>query len=300
MSRPATRISLGPLQYHWPRSEMFEFYEGIVECPVDIVYIGETVCSKRRELRHRDWMDIAARLQQAGKEVVFSSLALIEAESELGYLRRACNEGNLLVEANDMAAVHLLAGKAPFVAGPALNINNPRALGRLLDLGLKRWVAPIETTRDVFNSMRNAIDAPVEYELLAWGRMPLAYSARCYTARAHDLNKDDCQNCCIRYPDGLPLHTRDDEEFLVINGIQTMSARTFYRFTEDCDIDIADILRVSPQRHGTQGVLHVLDALRRDDLDTARAIALLEEHAPVGLCNGYWHGQAGMADQRHP
>jgi collagenase-like PrtC family protease len=48
-----------------------------------------------------------------------------------------------------------------------------------------------------------------ELEVIAWGRLPLAFSARCFTARALDLAKDDCGFRCIEHPDGLPLATRE-------------------------------------------------------------------------------------------
>ena len=289
------RLSLGPLLFHWPRQTMLDFYGSIEQSPVDVVYLGETVCSKRREFRHRDWIETAERLLAAGKEVVFSTLALIEAQSEIGYLRRLCESGEFMIEANDMSAVQLLAGKVSFVGGPSLNINNQRSLARLVDLGLSRWVAPVEMTLTMYKAIRSATAIPIEYELLAWGRLPLAWSARCYTARAHDLNKDDCGNCCLDYPDGMNLNTRDDEDFLIINGIQMMSMKTFYRFVDHVDLGVADLLRVSPQARGTEGVLHVLDALRHGDIKPDKALHVLEENALAGLCNGYWHGGAGMA-----
>ena len=288
------QLTLGPLPYHWPREAMADFYTRIGKSPVDVVYLGETVCSKRREFRHRDWLETAARLQTAGKQVVFSTLALVEAQSEVGYIRRLCESGDLLVEANDMSAVQLLAGKAPFVGGPSLNINNQRSLAKLIDRGLSRWVPPVEMTLAMFDAIREATTAPIEYELLAWGRLPLAWSARCYTARAYDRNKDDCGNCCIDYPDGLPLATRDGNDFLVVNGIQMMSSKTFYRFADGGGPEIADLIRVTPQSSGTEAILGVLDALRRGRIEPGTALSKLATDARGGLCDGYWHGGPGM------
>ena len=48
------KLSLGPLQYFWPRERTLAFYREAIHWPVDIVYLGETVCSKRRELRTAD------------------------------------------------------------------------------------------------------------------------------------------------------------------------------------------------------------------------------------------------------
>ena len=288
------KLTLGPLPYHWPRQAMLDFYEGIEQSPVDVVYLGETVCSKRREFRHRDWIATAEKLRAAGKEVVFSTLALVEAQSEVGYIRRLCASGDFLVEANDMSAVQLLAGRAPFVGGPSLNINNQRSLARLVDLGLSRWVAPVEMTATMHEAIREATPAAIEYELLVWGRLPLAWSARCYTARAYDRNKDDCDNCCIRHPQGLELETRDGDGFLVVNGIQTMSAKTYCRFGDTVDTGIADLWRVNPQAHGTMEVLDAVNGLRRGELEPAEALGVFETESSGGLCDGYWHGMAGM------
>ena len=78
------KLSLGPLQYFWPRERTLAFYREAAHWPVDVVYLGETVCSKRRELGTRDWIALADELAASGKEVVLSSLALVEAESEIG------------------------------------------------------------------------------------------------------------------------------------------------------------------------------------------------------------------------
>ena len=46
------KITLGPLQYYWPRNSVFAFYEAMADTAVDEIYLGETVCSRRHELRH--------------------------------------------------------------------------------------------------------------------------------------------------------------------------------------------------------------------------------------------------------
>jgi collagenase-like PrtC family protease len=295
----ATRLSLGPLQFHWPRAQMQSLYRHVADSPVDIVYLGETVCSKRREYKHQDWIDTAEQLSTAGKSVVLSTFALVEAQSELGYIRRICENGDIMVEANDMSAVQMLAGKVPFVGGPTLNVLNQRTLQKLVDLGLQRWVVPVELSRTMLAEIRAHIAEPIEYELLAWGRLPLAYSARCYTARAHKISKDECANCCIDYPDGLLLQTREDEDFLVINGIQTMSARTSCVLSElENSPGIADILRISPQIGDMESIIHLIDALRRGATTADAAARDLAGCAPGGLCDGYWHGEAGMTNAR--
>ncbi|EQD40756.1 peptidase, U32, partial [mine drainage metagenome] len=80
------QLTLGPLQYFWHRDDVFKFYRAAVQWPLDTIYLGETVCSKRRELGTRDWIALANELAESGREIVLSSLALLEAESDLSAL----------------------------------------------------------------------------------------------------------------------------------------------------------------------------------------------------------------------
>ena len=61
------KLSLGPLQYFWPRQRTLDFYGEVAGWPVVVVYLGETVCCKRRELRTVDWLELAERMAAAGK-----------------------------------------------------------------------------------------------------------------------------------------------------------------------------------------------------------------------------------------
>lgn len=273
----------------------------MADTPLDIVYLGETVCSKRRSLRPNDWLELAARLQAAGKQVVLSTLTLLEAGSALGGLKRLCDQQDYPVEANDMAAVHYLAGKRRFITGPSVNIYNARTLSVLAALGLQRWVLPVELSRDTLAAMQTTRPAGVETEVLAYGRLPLAYSARCFTARAHNLAKDDCRFRCLDYPDGMLLSTREDEPFLVLNGIQTQSARTLNLIGALDDLRQlgVDVLRISPQSAHTPAVIERFHDCLHGTCDTDAAQAELAGLMPVGPCDGYWHGGAGM-DSSHP
>jgi collagenase-like PrtC family protease len=289
------RIALGPLLYFWPRNDVFDFYQRVAASPVDVVCLGEAICSKRRELRLEDWLTIGRTLAEAGKEVVLSTLSLIEAESELITLRRICNNGEFMVEANDLAAVNLLQGH-PFTTGPSVNIYNPRTLQRLHKLGLKRWTLPVELSRETFIGMQQQRPEGVESEVLVFGRLPLAYSARCFTARARNLPKDQCELSCIDYPNGLALETQERMPFLVINGIQTQSAQTQNLLPIVSEIVSlgADLLRISPQQHGTFKAIAALD----NALNKGEPLPDLSHHMEHGECNGYWFGDAGMATDR--
>lgn len=286
------QLTLGPLQYFWPRERTLAFYREAVSWPLHTVYLGETVCSKRRELRTRDWIALAEELAAAKRQVVLSSLALIEAESELGVLQRLVDHGGFWIEANDLSAVQLCRERGvPFVAGPSLNVYNHAALAMLVEDGLRRWVPGVEQGQGLIDELLVALDAQgvarPEVEIIGWGRLPLSYSARCFTARALDVGKDQCGFRCIEHPDGLALSTREGRPFLRINGIQVQGEELTDLSPELPALRAmrVDLLRLYPQAEGMQAVVeHFVEALASDGVV-----------APIGQRNGYWHGEPGMS-----
>ena len=290
------KLSLGPLLYYWPYEQVLAFYEQIARSPVDIVYLGEAVCSRRHELRLSDWLDIARKLRDAGKEVVLSTQVLIESGADVTVLHKIAENGSFMVEANDMGAVRCVEGKVPFVGGPHLNIYNLPTLQWMAPLGMHRWVLPLELGRDDLALMQQGRPAGLQTEVFAYGRMPLAFSARCFTARHANLPKDDCQFKCMEHPDGLLMRTRESEEFLVLNGIQTQSARVYNLLLE---VDAmrglgVDVLRISPQSQHTPRILDLFHGVLHGQLAAPQAEAELHRLMPEKSCNGYWYGKPGL------
>ena len=276
------------------------FYQSISKSPVDIVYLGEAVCSKRRNLKLDDWLIIADMLDAAGKEVVLTSLALFEAESELGLLKRICGNGRYPVEANDMAAVSLLEDQSPFIVGPHINTYNPSTLALLSESGARRWVMPVELGGETLKQLQQARPDNIETEVFVYGRLPLAFSARCYTARAQNLPKDHCQFCCASYPDGLLLKTRDARSFLTLNGIQTQSASIYnliYQVPELVSLGV-DVLRISPQSEGTLETIDAFYHAMHSEVNGNRKPIEDWQIVDYEFCNGYWYGQEGMLWKR--
>jgi collagenase-like PrtC family protease len=289
------KLSLGYIPFLWRAESLRQFYQEMAGQPVDVIYLGEAVCSKRRALRTAEWIDLARDLSACGKQVVLSTLALIEARSELATLKRLCENGVFMVEANDMAAVQMMAERnLPFVAGNGINIYNTQTLRILHEAGMKRWVFPVElsaaTLEDILGEARQTgLCTDLETEVLAYGHLPLAYSARCFTARARQLPKDNCAFVCGDYPVGLPLKTQESQEIFTINGVQTLSGSIL-----DLSPEIprmrrmgVNLLRISPD--GPQ-MAEVITRFRGAiDGESSKLAGI------ANSINGYWHGQAGMS-----
>lgn len=296
------KISLGPLQYFWDREAVFKFYKEVEASETDIVYLGETVCAKRRALRLEDWLDVAASLDKAGKEAVLSTLTLIEANSDLTQVKRVCHNGLFSVEANDMAAVSMLEDRIPFIAGPHINTYNATTLGQLSDCGAYRWVMPLELDSQSLAALQRSRPNHMETEVFVFGRLPLAFSARCFTARAHNRGKDNCELVCKDYEEGMLLATRDQQPFLTLNGIQVQSARTCNlvgRLPQLVDLGV-DIIRISPQPRGTMEIVNQVRHAINAKADIKSLSAALENFMPVGPCDGYWVAQPGMNAEQEP
>jgi len=290
------KLALGPLLYYWPREAVLAFYRDAARWPVDTVYLGETVCSRRRELKLADWIAIGAELAAAGKEVVLSTAELIESDADLRAMHAVAGNGKFRVEANDMAAVRALAGKAPFVAGPFLNVYNAGTLWLLAELGATRWVAPVELSREGIAAVVAEAPEGIETEVFAYGRLPLAVSARCFTARYHNLTKDHCEFRCIDNPDGLAVDTQDGQHFLALNGVQTQSAavHSLAPLLGEARAAGADLLRLSPQSRNMAEVVAVFRDAVSGDLAPRDAAARLVPLMPAAPCDGYWHGKPGI------
>ncbi len=286
------KIAVGPVLYYWPAADMKSFYRELADSAADIVYLGESVCAKRRELSASDYLAIAQQLHEAGKEVVLSTLTLIESPADLRSLRKLCDNGEFMVEANDIGAVGLLREqRLPFVAGAAINCYNAQTLHQLLQFGMVRWVVPVEMSRDWLQQLLNQVQieetrSAFDVEVFGFGHIPLAWSARCFTARSENRAKDDCQLCCISYPDGRAVDSQDGSRLFTLNGIQTQSGPR-YNLINDLDEmqGLVDAVRISPQSAGTCDWIAEFDRARRNEPHKIR------EPADT---NGYWHKLAGI------
>src|SRR5690606_38628607 len=136
---------------------------------------------------------------------------------------------------------------------------------------------------------RQSLNKPA-LEIFAQGRLPLAWAARCYTARYHQVPKDQCGFVCQQHPEGLAVRSLEEQALFQINGIQTLSHQA-------CDLS-GDIKRM--KQMGVDAVRLSLD--HPDQVTRVSDWRALLDDAPTAqirmtaddAVNGYWHGLPGM------
>lgn len=280
----------------WSKQSVFDFYAKAAEWPVDTIYLGEVACSRRRELKPDDWLDLALDLKACGKNVVLSTLTLIESEADLRRLRRFCEQDEFLVEANDQSALQVaIRNSIPFITDPSMNIYNVATLRILAKQGLQGWNLPVELGKKTLGQLireleQEGLDLPAE--VFSWGFLPLAWSSRCFTARHYNLPKDNCEFRCLAHPDGMELRSRESQELFRINGISTLSGSRYDLMRELPDMERMGVstIRLSPEHQDMNEVVKRFDQVRRGEIPATDPLQLVE--APP--CNGYWYGQPGM------
>ena len=289
------KLTLGPVLFNWSPEKWRDFYFRIAdEAAVDSVCVGEVVCFKRAPFFDPVIADVIERLATAGKQVVLSTLALIMDDREMDSVRAITAAEDILVEANDMSAVALLAGR-PHAVGPFINAYNEGTLAYLARQGAVRVSLPGELPGKSIAGLA-AAGGP-ELEVQVFGRLPLAISARCYHARLHNLHKDGCQYVCAEDPDGLDLDTLDGDPFLAVNGTQTLSYTYCNLIGEVLEMQDMGIghFRLSPHDTDMTAVARIFrDVLdgRADPGDGFNALADLGDGTPFS--NGFYYGTEGV------
>jgi collagenase-like PrtC family protease len=288
-------LTLGPLMFNWAPDRWRDFYARIAdEAPVDRVCVGEVVCSKRLPFIADAFAPAVERLQRGGKTVLMSSLALPTLLRERRQIAELLAVPGVMVEVNDLSALPQLGGR-PFAVGPLINVYNEGTLAFLNLCGATHACLPPEMPLSAIAALA-PLAGGVTLEVWAFGRVPLAISARCYHARMHGLAKDSCQFVCAQDPDGLSVDTLDGEHFLALNGVQTLSHSYADLLGDIGALSRAGVtsLRLSP--HGCDMV--AVATIFRDAADgrcgPAEARLRLAAELPAAqFSNGFLHGEPG-------
>ena len=289
------QLTLGPVLYHWSPERWRDFHYRIAdEAQVDVVVVGEAVCSKRAPFKQDHLPAVVERLEAAGKCVLHPSLILISLPRERRQTRELMQSDEAEVEINDLSCLAGVAGK-PFAVGPFVNVYNEAAAGFLAARGAMRICLPPELPLSAVAAITAAVPQ-VATEVFAFGKVPLAISARCYHARAHKLTKDNCRFVCEQDPEGMPVKTLDGAGFLAVNGVQTLSDSCASLLRDVPALRQAGVasLRLSPQGCDMVAVARLFRDVVDGRIEPEEAERLLGEIYPdVPFSNGFLHGTAG-------
>lgn len=294
----ATELTLGPVLFNWPAEYWRDFYLQVAdEAPVDTVFLGEVICSKRAPLFDPYFEEVVTRLENGGKKLIFSTLAEVASNIDRRLMKRVAASHDMLIEANDASALLHLDGR-PHTIGPYMNAYNEDSLAFFADNGARSICLPPEIPAVGISALSEEAKAVgIDLEVLVFGRMPLALSARCYHARAHGRTKDSCKFICDQDMDGMVLDTLEDKPFLVINGIQTMSYTYLNLINELDGLTAAGVnrLRISPQSKGTIEVCHAFRSVLDGKQSAEDACDLLTNcGVDAPFANGFYHQRPGF------
>lgn len=286
-------LTLGPILFERNPDEFLRFYEEAARMDVDRVYVGEVVCSRKLGFAHSDLKAVIKLLEDAGKKVTLSSLAIISNDDELEFTRALLSH-QCAIEANDMAVFNMAdPSTREVVSGPHITSYNAETVEFLKSIGVKRFVFPVELPKDSFEHIIRKTG--VFGEVFAHGKAPLAFSWRCYTSRAFGLGKTNCKHHCMNYPDGMLLNTVDKEPIFTVNGTSVLSGDTYtlIEFVESLRDSGVGALRISPQHAHTGRVVEVFRARMNGTIGNEEALAELKAVTEGGFSNGWYLGGAG-------
>ena len=295
-------LTVGPNFFFWPAETVRAFYAGLAQAPVARVVLGELVCSKRLPFWQDEIPGAVETLLAAGKEVAVTSLALITLKRERKLTADLADLG-LPIEVNDLTALAHVPEGQPFWVGPLVNVYNEGTLRWLIRRGATRVCLPPELTLDAVAVLaRLGRDEGIAVEVWGHGRLPLAISGRCYHARLHDRAKDSCLFVCGEDPDGRDVRTLDGQDFLTVNGVQTLVHAHMTVARQIGDLAQAGIsaIRLSPQIGDFGALIATYDALARAQIGGAVGLAQLRGLMPgAAMADGFLAGTPGVSMAGH-
>lgn len=288
------QLTLGPVLFNWNPDQWRDFYFRIAEeALVDTVVVGEIVCSKRSPFIADQIPTVIERLVACGKRVLLGSLTLMSLPRERRQMAELAETKDFMMEVNDLSCLGMIGGR-PFAVGPFVNIYNEAAAAYFASRGAERICLPPELPLPSIREIAAALPE-VAFEVFSFGRVPLAISARCYHARLNKLSKDNCRFVCDKDPDGLAVLTLDNEPFLAMNGVQTLSYACTSLLGEIEDLAAAGVraLRLSPQHCDMVAIAKAFRSVI-DGKDLAgEAARALSQIYPIPITNGFLYGKPG-------
>lgn len=295
------KLTIGPILFYWEESKKLDFYARIAdEAPIDTVYLGEVICSKRTPFFEKNYEKVAQRLERGGKRVVYSTLGEVMIPRDRKIIKDFCDKAigsDEEIEVNDASALYHISGK-PHRIGSLFNTYNEQTLKYLASKGAYHISLPPELPHEAIEIItREGRLLGVSTEVQIFGRASLALSARCYHARAHGRHKKGCRFVCGNDVDGMDLKTLDNKPFLAINGIQTLSDAYINMANELGEMKQMGVsyFRLSPHSNDMLATANAFDALIKGKIDAQEVSDILRKSGVnKPFANGFYYKKPGF------
>ncbi|MEW6188986.1 MAG: U32 family peptidase [Actinomycetota bacterium] len=286
-------IAIGPLPTNWGKEKILDYYGKVAAHPaINRAYIGEIACTKRNILDPGFFIEIQDLLKRAGKEVILSTPVLPTNEEDLNKSRALMAKARE-IEVNNMGIFNIWLKEfreRPLTLGSFFNVYNPQSARFLLKYKIRRIVFPVDISMNTMEKMCQEIDIP--FEVVVYGNFPIAFSWRCYTARAFGSLRRGCGFKCYEVKN-LPQATLEGEPLFMMNGPAVYNGKTYCLVSHlkgFREVGITSI-RIESTPENVVEVVDIFKAVIDGKISPALAEEKLAPLSPYGLDTCYFSGR---------
>lgn len=178
------KLVIDSVPFNWSKEATLAFYQNAVHLPADTFVIGNTLCASHSALDWQEWRTIGKNLVEAGKQVIYSSMAFHKSQISVTRLHKivTASETKLEIGSNFMLLMRRDNGvRTAFCTARSLDISNQYRAQQLLNSGA--MFVPIYASTDLLFLLRNIdkfrCNQDVEFDVLIHGDMTLEGLPEC-------------------------------------------------------------------------------------------------------------------------
>ena len=178
------QLIIDSVPFNWSKEATLAFYADAIHLPADTFVIGDTLCASNSALDWQEWRTIGKRLAEAGKQVIYSSMAFHKSHMNVTQLHKyvTAKDTKLEIASNFMLLMrrdnHV---QTPFCTSRHLDVSNNYRAQQLLNTGA--MFVPIYASTDLLFLLRNIdkfrCNKGVEFDVLVHGDMSLEGLPQC-------------------------------------------------------------------------------------------------------------------------
>ena len=183
-------IIIDSTPFHWDRASTLAFYDNAAELAADTFVLGDTLCAANSVLSWEEWQTIGNQLKQAGKQVIYSTMAFHKAHMSVAKLHKLIVNGDTPLEiASNFMLLMRRDSRAitAFCTAREMDVTNEYRCQQLMNSGA--MFIPIHTSADI-KQVQKSIDrlsnyTCVNFDVMVHGDLSLENLPEC------QFNPDD-------------------------------------------------------------------------------------------------------------